>query len=325
MVEKLTIFDFDDTLITSEANIKVIHSNGEEEILSSEEYAKYTPKPGDDFDYSEFDEYPQNAELISDTFSRFKAALNGSGDVVILTARSNTNPVEMFLRDQGVRGVEVVGVGSSNPMDKAKYVLDRIKTDDYKIVHVYEDNFKNIRAIKKVVDKEGVRFMSTKVNAGNLIENKAILRKLIREVFAELGNLGAQEVSKKDPGAGIVVVKKVDDVYKILGLRLFGRYDLPKGKIEEGETSMEAAIRETEEEASITDLQFNWGEVAYQTGPITIYLAETTQDGAIKRNPETGIFEHHGVKWLTFEEAECSLYSYLQGAATWARNIIFSD
>ncbi len=322
MAEKLTIFDFDDTLITSEANIKVIHSSGQEEILSSEEYAKYVPKPGDDFDYSEFDEYPKNAALISDTFKRFKAALQGSGDVTVLTARSNTKPVEMFLKDQGVSGVDVVGVGSSNPMDKARYVLDRIKAEDYKVVHVYEDNFKNIRAIKKVVDKEGIRFMSTKVAAGSLLENKTVLKKVIREVFADIGAL---KVSKKDPGAGIVVVKKFNDEYKILGLRLFGRYDLPKGKIEEGEEALEAAIRETEEEASITDLQFNWGKVAYQTGPITIYLAETSQEGAIKRNPETGIFEHHGTKWLSWEEAECSLYSYLQGAATWARNIIFSS
>lgn len=322
MVEKLTIFDFDDTLITSEANIKVIHSNGEEEILSSEEYAKYTPKPGDEFDYSEFDEYPKNAELISDTFSRFKAALQGSGDVTVLTARSNTKPVEMFLRDQGIRGVDVVGVGSSNPMDKARYVLDRLKSEDYELVHVYEDNFKNIRAIKKVVNKEGVRFMSTRVSSGSLLERKSALRKIVKEVFADLG---AYKVSEKDPGAGIVVVKKFEDEYKVLGLRLFGKYDLPKGKIEDGEGAMEAAIRETEEEASITDLQFKWGEVAYQSGPITLYLAETTQDGAVKRNPETGIFEHHGVKWLTWEEAESTLYTYLRGAATWARNVIFKE
>ena len=231
----------------------------------------------------------------------------------------------MFLRDQGISGIDVVGVGSSNPMEKARYVLDRIKDSKYNLVHVYEDNFKNIRAIKKVVDKQGVRFMSTKVSSGSLLEQKKLLKSLIKEIFTDLRSLGEDELNKKDPGAGIVVVKKFDDEYKILGLRLFGKYDLPKGKIEENEGAMEAAIRETEEEASITDLHFNWGEVAYQSGPITIYLAETSQDGAVKRNPETGIFEHHGVKWLTWEEAENSLYSYLKGAATWARNVIINS
>ena len=50
---------------------------------------------------------------------------------------------------------------------------------------------------------------------------------------------------KNDPGAGVVVVRKFDDEYKVLGLRLFGRYDLPKGKIEDDEDAITAAIRET--------------------------------------------------------------------------------
>lgn len=126
----------------------------------------------------------------------------------------------------------------------------------------------------------------------------------------------------KDPGAGFVVVRRFNDEYKVLGLRLFGRYDLPKGKIEEGEDYLAAAIRETQEEASITELKFTWGMEAYQAGVLMIYLAETTQDPAIIRNPETGIFEHHGTKWLSFEEAEKSMYSYLRGSITWAKEII---
>ena len=130
---------------------------------------------------------------------------------------------------------------------------------------------------------------------------------------------------KTDPGAGIVVVRKFGEEYKVLGLRLFGRYDLPKGKIEDGEDALTTAIRETEEEASITDIDFKWGYQTYQTGPVTIYIAETCQDPKIIKNPETGIYEHHGIKWLTWKEAEASLYTYLRGAATWAKNVILSD
>ena len=37
--------------------------------------------------------------------------------------------------------------------------------------------------------------------------------------------------SKKNrrPGAGFVLVQKFEDEWKVLGLRLYGRYDLPKG------------------------------------------------------------------------------------------------
>ena len=130
---------------------------------------------------------------------------------------------------------------------------------------------------------------------------------------------------KNDPGAGVVVVRKFDDEYRVLGLRLFGRYDLPKGKIEDDEDAITAAIRETEEEASISDLKFNWGMETYQTGPITIFLAETCQDPKVIKNPESGIFEHHGTKWLTWEEAEVSLYTYLRGSIPWAKSIIMND
>jgi 8-oxo-dGTP pyrophosphatase MutT (NUDIX family) len=128
-----------------------------------------------------------------------------------------------------------------------------------------------------------------------------------------------------DPGAGIVVIRKFDDEYKILGLRLYGKYDLPKGKIENGEDAITAAIRETAEESSISDLSFNWGLISYQTGPVTIFLAETSQDPKIIKNPESGIFEHHGTKWLTWKEAEASLYVYLRGAATWAKSIVMDE
>ena len=130
---------------------------------------------------------------------------------------------------------------------------------------------------------------------------------------------------KNDPGAGVVVVRKFDDEYRVLGLRLFGRYDLPKGKIEDNEDAITAAVRETEEEASISDLKFNWGLETYQTGPITIFLAETCQDPKVIKNPESGIFEHHGTKWLTWEEAEASLYVYLRASIPWAKSIIMND
>ena len=78
---------------------------------------------------------------------------------------------------------------------------------------------------------------------------------------------------ENDPGAGVVVVRKFNDEYKVLGLRLFGKYDLPKGKIDGDEDSITAAIRETKEEACITDLEFKWGMSSYQTGPVTIFLA----------------------------------------------------
>ena len=164
MGNNLHIFDFDDTLVKSDAKVVVTHKDGSVDELTSSMFAKYSPKPGDKFDYSDFEKYPKSAELIPFTFEKFQDAIrkDGNDSVVILTARANPTPVIEFLKDSGITGITVEAVGDSNPMAKARYVMGRIKADDVDMVHVYEDNASNVRAIRKVVDKMGqVRFQST--------------------------------------------------------------------------------------------------------------------------------------------------------------------
>ena len=164
MGNNLHIFDFDDTLVKSDAKVVVTHKDGAVDELTSSMFAKYRPRAGDKFDYSDFEKYPKSAELIPFTFQKFQEAIrkDGSDSVVILTARSNPTPVIDFLKDSGITGITVEAVGDSNPMAKARYVMGRIKADDVDMVHVYEDNASNVRAIRKVVDKMGqTKFQST--------------------------------------------------------------------------------------------------------------------------------------------------------------------
>ena len=164
-MKTLHIFDFDDTLVRSESQIRIIHANGQEKILSSEEYAKYIPVGDEIFDFSDFDEYPINPEIIEEVFAELRSAiaLDGPASVVILTARSNPAPVQKFLQDNNISGIEIQAVGDINPMKKARYVLNRIKNGDFEEVRVFEDNVKNIRTIRKVVDDTGIKFQSNRV------------------------------------------------------------------------------------------------------------------------------------------------------------------
>jgi beta-phosphoglucomutase-like phosphatase (HAD superfamily) len=184
MGDALYIFDFDDTLAHSGANVIVIHKDGTEETLSSADFATYVEQPGDDFDFSEFDVYPPAGKMINSTFSELQAAIGAAGasNVVILTARRETKPVIEFLKDQGLNtAIQVVGTASSNPTSKARYVASRLKGSNYTEVHLYEDSSANINAIKQMLGKDHpeVEFFSTHV------QSESVLRRVINSILRE--------------------------------------------------------------------------------------------------------------------------------------------
>ena len=127
---------------------------------------------------------------------------------------------------------------------------------------------------------------------------------------------------RKKERSGIIVLRYFPSGYKLLGLRYYGSYDLPKGGIEPFEDIFVAALRETEEECGITDLDFRWGMVTTQARNVTLYIAATNEDPIIQPNPESGIHEHHGAKWLSLDQASQKLHPYLRPVVDWVREII---
>jgi len=119
--------------------------------------------------------------------------------------------------------------------------------------------------------------------------------------------------------AGIIVLKRFPDCYKVLGLRIYGSFDLPKGGLEPGETILNGALRETEEECGITDLNFEWGLDFYKVRNVLLFIASTNESPTIRPNPETGEFEHHAARWLTMDQAENMLHPYLRSVISWVR------
>jgi len=143
-------------------------------------------------------------------------------------------------------------------------------------------------------------------------ENAGILEGFIKEMLVSEG--------KKVPGAGIVVLKKFDGVWKVCCLKTSGAYDLPKGHIDPGENAFQAAVRETMEEAGISALNFAWGYNSIKLAHLTMFLAVTDQEGFIAANPHTGIFEHEEIQWLDWDLAASLVKPYLSPAIMWARN-----
>ncbi len=128
---------------------------------------------------------------------------------------------------------------------------------------------------------------------------------------------------------GVVVVRQLDDGWKTVLLRAYHHWDFPKGIREPGEDSMQAALREVQEETGIDDLAFDWGDRYFETGPYSkgkvarYYLAITVQDDVVMGiSPETGEPEHHEWRWVSFDEAYDMGSPRVRSIVQWARQVI---
>ena len=128
---------------------------------------------------------------------------------------------------------------------------------------------------------------------------------------------------------GAVIVRETDDGWLTLMLRAYRNWDFPKGICEEGESPIDAAIREVGEETGITDLEFAWGDRSTDTGPYNrgktarYYLAKTERESVqMGIAPELGRPEHHEFRWIDFDEAYDLSAPRVRLVVQWARQII---
>lgn len=130
--------------------------------------------------------------------------------------------------------------------------------------------------------------------------------------------------------AGVVVVRREGEEWRVLLLRAYRDWDFPKGIVEQGEDPLETARREAAEEAGITDLDFRWGKQWQETPPYSggrkvarYYLAETPQtEVRFSVNPELGRPEHHEFRWVPLDQAGDLVADRLQPILDWVEEVL---
>ncbi|MCC5812796.1 MAG: NUDIX domain-containing protein [Ectothiorhodospiraceae bacterium] len=125
--------------------------------------------------------------------------------------------------------------------------------------------------------------------------------------------------------AGVVVVREEDDSWRLLLLRAFQYWDSPKGRVEDGETPLQAAVREVQEETGLTDLDFFLGHDYIETGPYAqgkvarYYLARTgTRRVVMGISPDLGRPEHQEYRWVGFRTARKLASPRVRRVLEWA-------
>jgi bis(5'-nucleosidyl)-tetraphosphatase len=129
--------------------------------------------------------------------------------------------------------------------------------------------------------------------------------------------------------AGVVIVRRFDDQYRYLLLRAGSYWDFSKGMVEPGEDPIAAAIREVEEETTLTGLDFGWGHAFTETEPygknkIARYYVAESREGKVflPVTEELGKPEHDEFRWLDYDAARGLLVPRVLAVLDWAQKIV---
>ena len=142
----VSIFDFDDTIAQSDSWVYIKKGGRVIKKLDPAEFAVYTIKPGEEYDFSDFDRKIRNPRLIKKNAELLKKQLKKGGrKVTILTARRLKAPINHFFKTIGIQPY-VVTLGDANPQKKADYIENEIKKG-YTTIYFMDDSIKNIRAV----------------------------------------------------------------------------------------------------------------------------------------------------------------------------------
>jgi hypothetical protein len=162
----LTIFDIDDTLMHTTAQIKVVKDGKIVRSLNNQEFNTYELKPGEEFDFGEFrdaEKFNRESKPIPRMIAKLKAMLQNAGDskIIMLTARSDFDNKDLFLDTFRKLGIDMSRVhvhragnlGISPAKSKVVWVKRYLDTGKYGRVRLYDDSMANLRAFNGLIDQ----------------------------------------------------------------------------------------------------------------------------------------------------------------------------
>lgn len=169
-IKKLRVFDMDDTILTTNSRVRLTTPEGVK-MLTPKEYNEYTPKQGEYYGPDAYEEFgvltePKEVEYTAPIFSKILKALHEDSvnrKLMILTSRSGkasfVNSLKSWLskyadkigvNQQTVDQIEIKGIGSSKPEDKASVIRDEIVNNGFMDVMFFDDAQGNVKAVKEV-------------------------------------------------------------------------------------------------------------------------------------------------------------------------------
>ena len=163
----LTIFDIDDTLFHTTAQIIIRKSGKAIKKLTSAEFNHYKLGSGESVDFSEFEDaekFNKESTPITKMFNKAKALLadtkkHPNNKVIIVTARPNLDDRDTFLKTFKKYGLDIDKVrveragkisASNAPQSKAIIIYNYLKTGQFNKVRLFDDSINNLKEFLKL-------------------------------------------------------------------------------------------------------------------------------------------------------------------------------
>jgi len=173
--EKLAVFDLDDTIIVSDAKIKVLDRRTGKELksLTPAEFNYFKPNNKVQLSFHEFEDYEilKKSSIITEIMDKLLAFYNSGVHVSIVTARSNNQMIRRFFLENGIDIHPDLVIAVNDPKfgfkgsiaEKKKEALHMLVENGYNDFIFFDDNDENLMLAKEIEKEKDVKVKTVKV------------------------------------------------------------------------------------------------------------------------------------------------------------------
>ena len=170
--KKILLFDVDDTLINTTAGIWVVKNGKKIKRLSNKSYNDYRLKPGESYDFVEFDDYKLlDNESLKDYWYTLVREYNKGTTIGIVTARGDCKMIRKFLLKKGIDikkdlvfATDDPKLGLSGTVQQRKAeVISILYNRGYKRFVFFDDNIGNLESAKSLEKIFDINVITVKV------------------------------------------------------------------------------------------------------------------------------------------------------------------
>ena len=170
--DKIILFDLDDTIINTTAEITLYKNGKFVRTMPNTEFNNYVLKSGESFGFEQFD----SAEILNkETFTKYwetlKREYRKGTHIGILTARSDSKMIKRFFLSKGINIKDELVIAVNDPtlglngsvQHKKSEAIEILANAGYKTFIFFDDNEPNLKAAKDLENRFDIKVHTVQV------------------------------------------------------------------------------------------------------------------------------------------------------------------